>query len=216
MAGEGDHPEALAATLGRLDPGLPLADLLRFRADLLAFNRSRNLVSRRDAGRQVDRLLLESVGGALLLAPSPDAVVLDIGTGGGIPGLPFALVHPRTRVYLLDRRPVACGFVRRQILQLGLSHAEVLEGQTREVLGRDLQPASVDWILMKAVAPPPRALELGRRFLRPEGRVCLWREEGYEPEPELERRGWSRERTAPLPGFDPGPGRPALQIFRRS
>jgi hypothetical protein len=102
------------------------------------------------------------------------------------------------------------------VLHLGLQNVRVVEGQTREVVGRQLPRGGIDLVLMKAVAPPPRALELARPFLAPGARVVLWREVGYAPEPELLRRGWVWEGGRPLRGFGRGPQDPALQLFLRA
>lgn len=206
-----------------LPEGVSVAPFLRFREDVLRFNRGRNLVSRKGGAELVERLVLESAGAAGVLDLHAGERILDLGTGAGFPGIPFALARPVPCVLtLLDRRPVACDFLRREILELELEGVEVLEGQSQDLLtAREDLAASFDTALLKAVAPTRQALRLARPFLGPRGRVVLFRDLSFDPSEqglpagsgEAERWWW--EGAAPLPGFHRAEDAPALQTFRR-
>ncbi|HKI83918.1 MAG TPA: RsmG family class I SAM-dependent methyltransferase [Candidatus Krumholzibacteria bacterium] len=185
-----------------------------YRDALLRFNRGRNLVSRAGGRALVERLILESVAAGRALCFEPGQKLLDLGSGAGIPGIPLALSHPELEWVLLERRAVACDFLRREIASLGLPKARVEEGQAREALARSPQlRGAFHWGFLRAVAAPPLALKLLRPFLGADGRAVLFLNEDYRPAAQLQASGWHWEGAAPLPLASRGP-RPCLQLFR--
>jgi len=197
-----------------LPEGIAPEPFARYRDELLHFNRGRNLVSRAGGSALVERLILESVaaGGALPLVPGQK--LLDLGSGAGIPGIPIALSYPELESVLLERRAVACDFLRREIAALSLSATRVEEGQASEVLSRSpAMRGAFQWGILRAVAAPPRALELLLPFLAANGRAILFRNEDYRPAAELLASGWHWEGALPLRPKARGP-HPCLQLFR--
>jgi len=86
-------------------PGLsPLQQNQYFRLNeqVIHWNRHINLVSRKDIGQLPVHHILHSLGIALHATISPEDKVLDVGTGGGFPGLPLAIMFPHTRFTLID------------------------------------------------------------------------------------------------------------------
>ena len=61
--------------------------------------------------------------------------LLDIGSGGGYPGVPLAIYRPDMRVTLLELRRRRCSFLRKAVAELGLSNVRVLEGDVAKVSG---------------------------------------------------------------------------------
>ena len=61
-----------------------------------------NVISRKDIDELYVRHVLHSLGIARVQSFRPDASVLDVGTGGGFPGIPLAILFPDTRFYLTD------------------------------------------------------------------------------------------------------------------
>ncbi len=66
------------------------------------WNAQINVVSRKDIGELYIRHVLHSLGIAKVQSFNPNASVLDIGTGGGFPGIPLAILFPETNFYLVD------------------------------------------------------------------------------------------------------------------
>jgi 16S rRNA (guanine527-N7)-methyltransferase len=69
---------------------------------VMYWNRHINLVSRKDIDQLPVHHILHSLGIALHASFSPEDEVLDVGTGGGFPGLPLAILFPHTRFTLID------------------------------------------------------------------------------------------------------------------
>lgn len=61
-----------------------------------------NVVSRKDIDQLYERHVLHSLGIAKIQAFKPKAHILDVGTGGGFPGIPLAILFPETQFYLVD------------------------------------------------------------------------------------------------------------------
>jgi 16S rRNA (guanine527-N7)-methyltransferase len=67
------------------------------------FNQRLNLISRKDIANLVQNHIVPSLGAARILADAPSgARVMDIGTGGGFPGLPMAIACPQVKFLLVD------------------------------------------------------------------------------------------------------------------
>ncbi|MFD2864440.1 16S rRNA (guanine(527)-N(7))-methyltransferase RsmG [Mucilaginibacter antarcticus] len=66
------------------------------------WNNQINVISRKDIDQLFERHVLHSLGIAKVMAFLPGESVLDVGTGGGFPGIPLAIMFPETQFYLVD------------------------------------------------------------------------------------------------------------------
>ena len=66
------------------------------------WNSKINVISRKDIDFFYERHLLHSLGIAKVLQFLPNAKILDVGTGGGFPGIPLAILFPKTHFFLID------------------------------------------------------------------------------------------------------------------
>jgi 16S rRNA (guanine527-N7)-methyltransferase len=66
------------------------------------WNAKINVISRKDIDELYTRHVLHSLGIAKVMEFKPGATVLDVGTGGGFPGIPLAILFPETNFYLID------------------------------------------------------------------------------------------------------------------
>ena len=100
--------------------------LLTFLALLNKWNRAYNLTAVRDPGQMVSRQLLDSL--SILPFVTTDHL-LDVGAGGGLPGIPLAIVFPDKRFTLLDSNSKKTRFLTQCVLELGLRNVEVIHGR---------------------------------------------------------------------------------------
>jgi len=145
--------------------------LLAFAALLERANRAVNLVSRRDVDRLGPRHLLDSLSVAPLL---PAGRVMDLGTGGGLPGVPLAIAREDVRFTLVDRSERKVRFVERAVRELGLDNVAV------RCIDLAAAPAGegderFDAVVSRAVAEPARLWALVRDRLGPGGVLVIMR-----------------------------------------
>jgi 16S rRNA (guanine527-N7)-methyltransferase len=118
-------------------------------------------------------MLLEDALRALPLLQQYDGPVIDVGSGGGSPGIPLALSLPEREVTLLDAEHRKCDFLRRW----APPNAEVVWGRVEE---QPLERWGV--AVAKALAPPPVAAEWCLPLVRTGGAAILWVGEGADLE----------------------------------
>ena len=96
-----------------------------------------------------------------------DGPIVDVGSGGGSPGIPVAAVLPDREVTLLEANARKAHFLER--VSAGFPNVTVVRGRAEEQ-GTDLFGVA----LAKALAPPPVALEWALTLVRPGGAAVLW------------------------------------------
>lgn len=142
------------------------AQLLQFLALLAQWNQIYNLTAVRDPLEMVARHLLDS----LAIAPYLDGdMVLDLGTGAGLPGLPLAIIEPERQFVLLDSNSKKIRFVRQAIMELALPNVTPVQARIEHY--RAAQPFTT--IVSRAVADADIVGVLHGGLLAPAGRLLL-------------------------------------------
>ncbi len=151
------------AALGLALPDGAEAKLLAYLALLDKWNRVYNLTAVRDAERMVSHHLLDS------LAAVPyfhGEAVLDVGSGGGLPGIPLAIARPEVRVTLIDSIAKKTAFLLQAKAELGLKNLQVITGRVE-----DFRPeAGFDVVTSRAFSDLREFITLTRHLLNPGGR----------------------------------------------
>lgn len=149
--------------------------LRAFEALIRKWNRYCGLVSKGDLRRLRERHIRDS----LTLLPWCQGRLLDVGTGAGLPGVPLAIARPDAPVLLLERSERKSRFLRQAIIELDLSNVELA------VADAATHPAerTFDTVAARALAPPPAAWQLMRRFLAADGVGLLQSREPLDSAP---------------------------------
>ena len=105
-----------------------------------------NVVSRKDIDELYLRHVLHSLGIAKVMQFKPGANVMDVGTGGGFPGIPLAILFPETNFHLVDSIGKKIKVVNEVAEGLGLQNVKTTHGRVEEV------KEEYDFIVSRAVA----------------------------------------------------------------
>ena len=124
------------------------------------WNAQINVISRKDTEHFYERHVLHSLAIAKLCRFNPGAEVLDIGTGGGFPGIPLAILFPETQFHLVDSIGKKIKVVEEVVQALGLKNVSA-EQKRAEKLNR-----SFDFIVSRAVTQMPRFMAWTRNRIR--------------------------------------------------
>jgi 16S rRNA (guanine527-N7)-methyltransferase len=114
-----------------------------------AWNQKINVVSRKDIDELYLRHVLHSLGIAKIIHFKAGASILDVGTGGGFPGIPLAILFPQTNFTLVDAIGKKVKVVQEVVDGLGLSNVKALHTRVEDL------DEEYDFIVSRAVAAMP-------------------------------------------------------------
>lgn len=118
---------------------------------LREWNGKINLVSRKDMDRLETKHLAHCLTITHFLRLMPKAQILDVGTGGGLPGIPLAICYPQARFTLMDSIGKKVMVLEDMVEKLGLQNVEVRRGRVEEMPKR----RSFDFVIGRAVTALP-------------------------------------------------------------
>lgn len=169
--------QAGIAALGLRLPEGAEAKLLDYLALLGKWNRVYNLTAVREAERMVSHHLLDSLAAVPFF--SAGATVLDVGSGGGLPGIPLAIARPDLEVTLIDSVAKKTAFLLQAKAELGLANLSVVTGRVEAYRPEP----GFDAITSRAFADLREFVTLTRHLLRPSG--CWLAMKGLTPHEEI-------------------------------
>lgn len=144
-------------TLGKL------SEFVRLLSD---WNSKINLVSRLDAQNLWLTHVLHCVSVLFFVKIPSGARMLDLGTGGGLPGVPLAIIRSDLEITLLDSIKKKTMAVEDITSRLNLENTRVITGRAEELADRKNLAGHFDIVTARAVAPLHELLKWGRPFLR--------------------------------------------------
>ena len=113
------------------------------------WNAKINVISRKDIDELYTRHVLHSLGIAKIIEFRPGSKIMDVGTGGGFPGIPLAILFPETRFYLIDVIAKKIKVVQAVADALGLKNVKAEQIRAENVKG------DFDFIVSRAVTNMP-------------------------------------------------------------
>lgn len=121
----------------------------------------------------VDRLIVEPVLAARRVEAG-DGLVVDVGSGGGSPAIPFLLASPAVRLIMVEVKVRKCAFLREVLRQLAIERGSVENCRLEELLSRAELHEAADIVTVRAVRPDRKLLNAMQAFLRPGGRLFMF------------------------------------------
>lgn len=117
--------------------------------EFLSWNEKINLISRKDTDNLFEHHILHSLAIAKVCKFKPQCEVMDIGTGGGFPGIPLAIMFPETKFYLVDSIGKKIKVVQALVEALGLKNVKAEQIRAENV------NRQFDFIVSRAVTYLP-------------------------------------------------------------
>jgi 16S rRNA (guanine527-N7)-methyltransferase len=179
MLGEG------AAALGVTLDDAQQNTLLDYVALLAKWNGVYNLTAIRDPRQMLIQHILDSLAIVPHLGERESATVLDVGSGGGLPGIVLAVARPGWRVTLNDIVHKKSAFQTQAKAELKLANLAVVTGRVEALRPGHEVPGGFDMIVSRAFADLADFVALARHLLVPGG--SIWAMKGVQPDDEIAR-----------------------------
>jgi 16S rRNA (guanine527-N7)-methyltransferase len=159
--------------------------LIDYVALLGKWNAVYNLTAIRDPRQMMIQHILDSLAIIPFLAKRGPSTALDVGSGGGLPGLVMAIALPDWQVTLNDIVHKKTAFQSQAKLQLGLENVSVVTGRVENLKAGVEVPGKFDVIVSRAFAELSDFVTLARHLVAESGRI--WAMKGVRPVGEIER-----------------------------
>ncbi len=139
------------------------------------WNAKINVISRKDIDELYTRHVLHSLGIAKIIEFRPGSKIMDVGTGGGFPGIPLAILHPEVDFYLIDVIAKKIKVVNEVATALGLKNvkaeqkrAELVKQEFDFIVSRAVtnMPDFVNWVEDKVAKKQHHELANGILYLK--------------------------------------------------
>ena len=131
------------------------------------WNTKINIISRKDIDALYERHVLHSLSIAKIIEFKKDTTILDIGTGGGFPGIPLSIIFPDVKFLLIDSIRKKIAVVNDVIKQLNLLNASAIHLHSNEVNQK------FDFIVSRAVTAFPAFVKLVKGKIKPDHKNSL-------------------------------------------
>ena len=149
--------------------------------ELNRWNQKTNITSLNTDSDIVVNLFIDSLAGSLALDLRTKSSIVDIGSGGGFPGIPIKIAYPDVSMTLIEPKIKKTSFLHHLIGLLSLDDVLVKKHTIQEYEGMESKTPTYDYVMFKAIKPEdlfPSVLSL----LHPETRVCIYRSRSIGPE----------------------------------
>ena len=136
--------------------------LEEYKAHLIEWNKTHNLISKKQA------LNIEShIADSLIISSSLNKNIVDLGSGGGFPGIPLAIINPEKEFYLIESNTKKSSFLLNTTSRLGLDNTSVINQRIEKVETKTF-PESFD-IVCRAVGSAEFIISLTAPLLQKRG-----------------------------------------------
>ena len=143
------------------------------------WNRTHNLTAIREPARMITHHLLDSLAVLPHLPARPGLRIVDVGSGGGLPGIPLAIARPAWRVALIDSNRKKAAFLNQAAIELPLANVEVVAARVEDYT----PPAPFDVVIARAYANLATFAAQARHLLASGGQLVAMK--GAHPREEI-------------------------------
>ena len=177
-----------------------IADLELFLQEMGRWNQVHNLTAIEGEMASVGLHLIDSIAVLPILRKffkGPNPMIADLGSGGGLPAIPIAVIEPEWRLTLIEAVRKKTAFLQHVRGRLGLRNIQVLSARVEDVAVQ--QQGQFDAVISRAFTNLARFLELSLPFLKPDGLVFAMKSKRADQEiKEVSMNDWRLLADEPL------------------
>jgi 16S rRNA (guanine527-N7)-methyltransferase len=174
-----DGAAAIGVRLGQAELDLFSA----YHREILIWNRRINLVSERSSQEIVIRHFLDSLTPVPFL-DRPDGALIDLGSGGGFPGIPLRIARSGLQVSLIEASRKKSSFLSHLLRTLRLGGVQVIRERVEELAAGEVLAGRFDTLVSRAAFKLPDLIRTASFFLKPGGQLIAMK--GPDPQGEME------------------------------
>jgi 16S rRNA (guanine527-N7)-methyltransferase len=153
-----------------------------YHRELLLWNRRINLISERTSQEIVVRHFIDSLTAAPLIK-RPEGLLIDIGSGGGLPGVPLRIAVPALKLTLVESSRKKTSFLAHIVRTCRLDNVTIIRERVETLIGETACAGAYDTVISRAVFKLPELLRIASFFLKPEGLLIALK--GPDPQAEI-------------------------------
>ncbi len=138
--------------------------------ELLKWNRKMNLTAITDPVEIAVKHFIDSLIASLYI-PDRDISILDIGAGGGFPGIPIKTISPKTSLVSIEASLKKVNFLKHVIRTLFLENCGVFHGRAEDLSGEFCFSAMFDVVICRAFSSLEKFIDIALGFVKKDGRI---------------------------------------------
>lgn len=154
-----------------------------YHRELLLWNQRINLVSQATSREIVIRHFVDSLTPAPWIE-RPEGLLIDIGSGGGFPGIPLRIALPALKLTLVESSRKKTSFLAHIVRTLGLDTVTIIRERVDALIGEAACAGAFDTVISRAAFKLPELLRMASFFLKPEGLLIALK--GPDPQEEID------------------------------
>lgn len=140
--------------------------------ELVLWNRKINLTAIVEPSQLAIKHFLDAI--APLAWIPQQGELIDVGTGGGFPGIPLKIMRPHQPMLLIDSSRKKISFVKHLIRELNLKAVQALQTRAEELSHREAFRGRFQSVVCRAFADPAKVIAMTKDFLAPQGKIVVY------------------------------------------
>lgn len=141
--------------------------------ELKKWNENVNLISRKDINNILERHILHSLTILKYVDIFDNAICLDIGSGGGLPGIPIKIARPSIKLIMIDSIAKKTNITRQIVNKLALTNVNVINDRVENIAKNIIYKKSIDFVIARAVARTDLILKWSIPLIKNNGKIVL-------------------------------------------